>query len=264
MATMTTPQNELQARKAMLLRSNWVGAAPDAKQEFNPVSETPLERSYQRNKSATRDMLTMKRDNTPFETERTIVSPASTFVAFKYAPPPKAVAGSLDRSSMNIVLGSDGRSLETTNTSYGSTTGHRHPPPIDLLQQVAPKRDTTLDGSHRASMTEQHFANIWNPFKSDFPTRAASSTSGEVLRDMMHRNTRSQFDPDERYFLPPTEQYVMGWGIKDKYGQSCAKYVEGAAWYGRTGSHITKFMERQALGARHHLSGPMTKTTLHY
>lgn len=259
-----TPLNEMQARKAMLLRSSWVAAAPGAKQEFIPVSETPLDRSYQRSKSATRDMLTVKRDNTPFEAERTTVSPASSFVATKYAPPPGAVAGSLGRSSMNIVLGSDGRSLETTNTSYGSTTGHRHPPPIDLLQIVARKRDTTLDGSHRASMTEQHFANIWNPFTSDFPERAASSTSGLVLRDMMHRNTRSQFDPDERYFQPPTEQYVMGWGIKDKYDQSCAKYVDGAAWYGRTGSHITKFSERLALGARHHISGPMTKTALHY
>lgn len=261
---MATPLNEMQARKAMLLRSNWVAAGADATQEFIPVSETPLDRSYQRSKSATRDMLTMKRDNTPFESERATVSPASTFVASKYAPPPKAVAGSLDRSSMNIVLGSDGRSLETTNTSYGSTTGHRHPPPIDLLQIVAPKRDTTLDGSHRASMTEQHFANIWNPFKSDFPERAASCTSGGMLREMMHRGTKSQFDPDERYFLPPTEQYVMGWGIKDQYGKSCAKYVDGAAWYGRTGSHITKFSERLALGARHHLSGPMTKTALHY
>ena len=67
-----------------------------------------------------------------------------------------------------------------------------------------------------------------------------------------------------RYFQPPTEQYTVGWGILDKYGGSCAKYCPGAAWHGRKASHITRFQERLALGARHHLSGPMTKTELHY
>ena len=48
---------EMQARKAQLLRSNWVAAGANATQEFNPVSTTPLDRSYQRSKSATRDTL---------------------------------------------------------------------------------------------------------------------------------------------------------------------------------------------------------------
>jgi len=259
---------EMQRRKATLLRSNWAANAGEggigAGIEYNPVSETPLDRSYQRSKSATRDALYERNLMTPISGGGATLSPASTFVATKYAPGGANPAGGLGRSSMNIVLGSDPASMETTNSHYGSTTGHKHPPPIDLLQQVDPKRDTTLDGSHRASMTEQHFANIWNPFKTEFSERAASSTSGVLLRDMMHRHTRSQYNPDERYFLPPTEQSSVGWGITDKYGLCCSKYVEGAAWYGRSGSHITKFSERLALGARHHLSGPMTKTELHY
>jgi len=261
---MAAPASELQARKAALLRSHWIAAAPDAKQEFNPVSSTPLDRSYQRSRSTTRDALYERNMlMSPMVDGRQTISPASSFIASKYAaPPPKK--GGLDRASMNIVLGSDAPETGTTNSHYGSTTGHRHPPPIDLLTLVEPRRDTTLDGSHRASMTEQHLANIHNPFKTEFPARAKSSTSGVLLRDLMHRHTRSQYDPDERYFLPPTEQYTVGWGIKDKYGAACAKYCEGAAWYGRKGSHITKFSERLALGARHHLSGPMTKTELHY
>lgn len=262
---MAAPASELEARKAALLRSHWIAADANATQEFNPVSSTPLDRSYQRSKSVTRDALFERSMiSSPILDGPQLISPASSFVATKYSSDLVPKAGGHDRSSMNIVLGSDAPSVETTNSHYGSTTGHCHPPPINLLTLVEPRRDTTLDGSHRASMTEQHLANIHNPFKSEFPARASSSTSGYLLRDLMHRHTRSQYNPDERYFLPPTEQYTVGWGITDKYGLSCAKYCKGAAWHGRKGSHITKFSERLALGARHHLSGPMTKTELHY
>ena len=256
-----------------LLKSHWIAADPKAKQEFNPVSSTPLDLSYQRSRSMTRDMLyernMMMTKN--IVDGRLSVSPASQFIASKYAAGSGAKAGAgIDRASMNIVLGSDSPyepapgTTATTNSSYGSTTGHRHPLPIDLMQMVEPRRDTTLDGSHRASLTEQHLANIHNPWKSDHPERAASSTSGVLLRDLMHRHTRSGYNPDQRYFQPPTEQYTVGWGIMDTYAGSCAKFCPGAAWHGRMGSHITKFSERLALGARHHLSGPMTKTELHY
>ena len=40
--------------------------------------------------------------------------------------------------------------------------------------------------------------NIHNPWKSDYPERARSSTSGVLLRDLMHRHTRSGYNPDER------------------------------------------------------------------
>ncbi len=263
---MAAPANELQARKAALLRSHWIAADPDAKGEFNPVSANPLERSYTRSRSETRDALYERNMMNPIEVVdgRLTVSPASSFIASKYAAPPPP-RGGLDRSSMNIVLGSDPwEGWATMNSVVGSTTGHRHPPPLDLLEMVEPRKDTTLDGSHRASQTEQHLANIHNPWKSDYPERAASSTSGVMLRELMYRHTRSQYNPDQRYFLPPTEAYTIGWGISDKYGAACAKYCPGAAWHGRTGSHITKFSERLALGAKHHLSGPMTKTDLHY
>lgn len=272
-----TAHAELQARKAALLKSHWVAADPKAKQEFNPVSSTPLDLSYQRSRSMTRDMLYERNMmmSKHVVDGRLTVSPASAFVASKYQEGLPRTAHEdakalMSRATMNIVLGSDppyepelGCTM-TSNSKYGSTTGHRHPPGINLLEMVEPRRDTTCDGAHRCSLTEQHLSNIHNPWKSDFPERARSSTSGVLLRDLMHRHTRSGYNPDERYFQPPTEQYTVGWGILDKYGGSCAKYCPGAAWHGRKASHITRFQERLALGARHHLSGPMTKTELHY
>jgi len=80
----------------------------------------------------------------------------------------------------------------------------------------------------------------------------------------MHRHVRSQYHPEEKYDLPPSMQNEIGWGISSKYRDACAKFQDGAAWHGRTGSHITKFSERLLLGARHHLSGPMTNPKLHY
>ena len=129
---------------------------------------------------------------------------------------------------------------------------------------VGQKRDTTLDRAHRASMTEGHFLHIWDPYISEHTVRSRSFVSAGMLRDSMHRHVRSQYNPEDKYFLPPTVQNDIGWGISEKYHQACAKYQEGATWHGRTGSHITKFSERLLLGARHHLSGPMTNPKLHY
>ena len=86
-----------------------------------------------------------------------------------------------------------------------------------------------------------------------------------MLRDNHMKHVRSQYHPDEKYVLPPSVQNDMGWGLTtEKMKLSCAKFQEGAEWHGREASHITKFSERMLLGARHHLSGPMTKPGLHY
>ena len=211
-----TAHAELQARKAALLKSHWVAADPKAKQEFNPVSSTPLDLSYQRSRSMTRDMLYERNMmmSKHVVDGRLTVSPASAFVASKYQEGLPRTAHEdakalMSRATMNIVLGSDppyepelGCTM-TSNSKYGSTTGHRHPPGINLLEMVEPRRDTTCDGAHRCSLTEQHLSNIHNPWKSDFPERARSSTSGVLLRDLMHRHTRSGYNPDERFCAPP-------------------------------------------------------------
>ena len=199
---------ELQARKAALLKSHWVAADPKAKQEFVPVSSTPLDLSYQRSRSMTRDMLYERNMmmSKHVVDGRLAVSPASVFIAKMYQAglPNTAPDAGMSRATMNIVLGSDlpyepePNTTMTTNSAYGSTTGHRHPPGINLLEMVEPRRDTTTDGAHRSSLTEQHLANIHNPWKSDYPERARSSTSGVLLRDLMHRHTRSGYNPDER------------------------------------------------------------------
>ena len=206
-----TAHAELQARKAALLKSHWVAADPKAKQEFNPVSSTPLDLSYQRSRSMTRDMLYERNMmmSKHVVDGRLTVSPASAFVASKYqeglpSQGHEDAKSLMSRATMNIVLGSDPEYVPepgctlTSNSKYGSTTGHRHPPGINLLEMVEPRRDTTCDGAHRCSLTEQHLSNIHNPWKSDYPERARSSTSGVLLRDLMHRHTRSGYNPDER------------------------------------------------------------------
>ena len=86
-----------------------------------------------------------------------------------------------------------------------------------------------------------------------------------MLREQHGRHVRSQYHPHEKYVQPPSVQNDMGWGLTlDKYKAACAKYQEGAEWHGREASHITKFSERLLMGARHHLSGPMTNPKLHY
>ena len=183
------------------------------------------------------------------------MAPTAGFVASKHRGP-DPIRG--------MVLGSDPPSMEVSSTVYGLTSSLPREE-IDLLKTVPNMRDTTLDGAHRASMTEGHFLSIWDPYISQHRIRSASYQSASMLRDAAHRHVRSQYHPDEKYVLPPTVQNDIGWGLTlDKYKDACAKYQEGAEWHGRVGSHITKFSERLLLGARHHLSGPMTNPKLHY
>merc|ERR1712039_813828 len=119
---------------------------------------------------------------------------------------------------------------------------------------IEPLRDTTLDGEHPASLREEHFMQINNPFETQRPKAAASFSSALMLRENNRRHTRSAYHPEQKYNLPPTEMNEIGWKIEDKYGQACAKFCEGAPWHARQGSHITKFSERLLLGARHHVS----------
>ena len=186
------------------------------------------------------------------------IAPAGAYVAAKHGSRTWGSPGA------SIVLGSDAAAMDTSNSAYGITASLPREE-IDLLQTVPKMRDTTLDGSHRASMTERHFISIWDPYISQQRIRSASFQSAGMLRESMHRHVRSQYHPEEKYVLPPTVQNDIGWGLTlDKYKAACAKFQEGAEWHGRTGSHITKFSERLQLGARHHLSGPMTNPKLHY
>eukprot|EP00966_Prymnesium_polylepis_P220873 5108650-Prymnesium_polylepis.1 len=181
--------------------------------------------------------------------------------------------------------------MATSNSLYGDRQVIPVPH-IDLLQTVPTHRDTTLDGAHRASMTEKHFlqaravasrpgfsgprsphrnkdggarrpmrtlgrvprpgdciasgrspnqsfctpptsdahrphrphvldrsplasvfSQIHDPYDSDKHQRAASFQSGYMLRENMHRHVRSQYHPEDKYFLPPSVQNEIGWGI---------------------------------------------------
>uniref|UniRef100_A0A7S2IYF6 Uncharacterized protein n=1 Tax=Haptolina brevifila TaxID=156173 RepID=A0A7S2IYF6_9EUKA len=252
---------EREARKAMMQTSNWVAAQEDGAREFMPISSAPLEDDYQRSKSATRSEFLgrLQTQNRARMASRDNFSPAAPFCASKNGTALPFAAG-----GESIVFGSDNLDRSTSNTAYGETSVVPVEP-IDLLQTVPKLRDTTLDGAHRASMTEGHFLSIWEPFESLQKKRAASFGSAVQLREAHHRHIRSQFNPDEKYELPPTVQNDIGWEMgMDKYNLACAKFQEGATWHGRAGSHITKFSERLLLGARHHQSGPMTKPALHY
>jgi len=246
-------------RKARMQTSNWVAAAEGGAREYIPVSSTPLDQAYQRSKSVTRsEYLGRLESQSQRGAAQDAIAPAGDFVASKYR------SGSWGAPGASIVLGSDPTLMETSNRAYGITAALPREE-IDLLQTVPKMRDTTLDGAHRASMTERHFLGIWDPYVSQHSTRSASFVSAGMLRESMHRHVRSQYHPEEKYVLPPTVQNDIGWGLTlEKYKESCAKFQEGAEWHGRTGSHITKFSERLLLGARHHLSGPMTNPKLHY
>ena len=240
--------------------SNWVAAAEGGSREYVPVSSTPLDAAYQRSKSVTRSEYLGRLESQRGQSRGPVVAPAADFVGAKHAPP----SGKWGLLGASIVLGSDEHVMATSNKAYGSTqalpTEH-----VDLLKTVATLRDTTLDGAHRASQTEKHFLTIWDPYVPVDAKRSASFQSALMLRDGMHRHIRSQYHPEEKYILPPTVQNDMGWGLTpEKYKEACAKFQEGAEWHGRVGSHITKFSERLLLGARSHLSGPMTKNALHY
>jgi len=252
---------ERKERMAQMQSSSWIAAAKDGAHEYVPVSSTPLDSSYQRSTSATRSEYRARMglmQSTQGAGAVGKVAPASTWVAQKYYTPQ-----GVGFCGASIVLGSDRQTHTTTNKVYGDLQ-EIPPPPIDLLETVSIKRDTTLDGAHRASMTEGHFVQIHDPYASMHHERAASFQSGYMLRENMHRHVRSQYHPEEKYDLPPSMQNEIGWGISSKYRDACAKFQDGAAWHGRTGSHITKFSERLLLGARHHLSGPMTNPKLHY
>lgn len=257
--------SERELRKAQMQVSNWVAAAEGGAREYNPVSTTPLSQAYQRSKSITRSEYLGRLSSQGAERAmaRDTVPPAASWIARKHT----AIGEADTMYKANIVLGTDPdppSQTELSNSAYGKSL--KVPmEEIDLLQSVPKLRDTTLDGSHRASMTEGHFLSIWDPYLSMHRNRSASYTSAAMLRDQHQRHVRSQYHPEEKYVLPPTVQNEIGWGLDlEKYQQSCAKFQEGAEWHGRVGSHITKFSERLLLGARHHLSGPSTKTALHY
>ena len=175
--------------------------------------------------------------------------------------PASSRASTAVRSHQGMVLGSDPPSMEVSSTVYGLTSSFSEE--IDLLQTVPNMRDTTLE-ERTATTTRGTF--------SAFGIRTFRSTASARPRTNLRaccgrrtRHVRSQYHPDEKYVLPPTVQNDIGWGLTlDKYKDACAKYQEGAEWHGRVGSHITKFSERLLLGARHHLSGPMTNPKLHY
>ena len=251
---------EREARKSKMQTSNWIAAAEGGSREYIPISSTPLDSSYQRSKSVTRAEYLERNPMPTGNPLKARAAPAADWIGAKRADP----AIKSTQSSTTIALGYDPRELGRSNTAYGETQVLPREE-IDLLQTVPKMRDTTLDGAHRASMTEGHFLPIWDPYVSMNAKRSASFQSAVMLREQHHRHVRSQYHPEEKYVLPPTVQNDMGWGLDlEKYKAACAKYQEGAEWHGRTGSHITKFSERLLLGARHHLSGPMTKPALHY
>ena len=252
---------EAAQRKAIMQTSNWTAAQEGPPTEYIPVSSTPLDSSYQKCKSMTRAEYlerTGAQLHASMKSSQNHFAPAADFVGSKYYKPAKMEEGT------TIVLGSDPRETARSSEIVGREM-EIPPEPIDLLQRVATMRDPTLDGSHRASMTEGHFLSIWDPYDSVNPSRSRSFQSAVQLRDAYHRHQRSQFHPDEKYVLPPTVQSDMGWGLNmDAYKASCAKFQEGAIFHGRKASAITKFGQQLALGPRSHLSGPMTKPALHY
>jgi len=246
--------DDREVRKARMQTSNWIAAAEGGAREYIPVSATPLDAAYQRSKSVTRSEYLGRLESSRAGTTAAL-PPAAEYCAKRQGVP---------SGNMGLVFGSDSSMMATSNEAYGSTSELPREQ-VDLLQTVPKLRDTTLEGSHRASMTEGHFLSIWDPYVSKHHNRCASFNSALMLREGMHRHVRSQYHPEDKYELPPTVQNDMGWGLTlDKYKGSCAKFQEGAEWHGRQGSHITKFSERLLLGARHHLSGPMTNPKLHY
>lgn len=246
---------EREERKARMQMSAIGFAAENGSREYLPVSSTPLDRAYQTTKSPTRSAYLDRIESSKSSMHLHGTAPADKFVAAKHM--------SINRPDPGLRLGYDPTPMDPSNTAYG-LTADLPPEQIDLLQSVPKMRDTTLDGAHRASMTERHMLNIWDPYASQHKIRSASFYSAGMLRDSMHKHTRSQYNPDEKYVLPPTVQNEIGWGLDlARYRDSCAKFQEGAEWHGRSAT-ITSFSERLLLGARHHLSGPMTNPKLHY
>ena len=141
---------EREERKAMMQTSNWVAAQEDGAREFMPTSATPLDVAYQRSKSAHRSEYLgrlQSQDAANRGASRERFAPAASYCAVKNGTQPFTTNGE------SIVLGSDEMDRETSNTAYGLASAVPVEP-IDLLQTVPKLRDSTLDGAHRASMTE--------------------------------------------------------------------------------------------------------------
>jgi len=254
---------EAAARRLAMNTSSWIAASAGSR-EFMPVSQTPLDATYQRSKFEINSYNNRARYR-PTLAPGVAADPASLFIASKYVgtPPPRDLPEWAGTDGTRIVFGSDPHELRPVSTMYGESM-KKPAHTLDMLKTIEPLRDTTLDGEHPASLREEHFMQINNPFETQHPQAAASFSSALMLRENNRRHTRSAYHPEEKYNLPPTEMNEIGWKIEDKYGQACAKFCEGAPWHARQGSHITKFSERLLLGARHHVSGPAVKKPLHF
>jgi len=255
--------DEAMAMKKQMHKSSWSAATAEENRNFLPVSSTPLDAQYLRSKSLTQGER-LQEDVKPKMPQR-VHHPSADFIKSKYigTETKKGLPEWAAKGATKIVLGNDVSTWQPMSTvcgAHSATVVEK----IDLLKTIDPMRDSTLDGPHASSMTEAHFTHMCDPFDSKHHEAAASFKSAVLLRDAYRRHTRSQYDPEDRYTEPPTAMYQMGWGVKQHYGTSCAKYTDGAVWHGRKGSHITKFSERLLLGARHHQSGPMAKPNLYY
>ena len=241
------------ARKAALLHSS-IGFANSSVGDYRPVSQFELERKPSKLSQTLKP---------PHKVDESL---ASQYIAKKYPPTQKPVSTNrkVAMNTTNIVLGTDAWDTTLASSAVGDWANFAPEDKIDLLETIDQKRDATLDGAHTASMTETHILPMWNSYQTDEPIRAASFQKYSMLRDAKLRHTRSAYDPDEKYVIPPTEQSSIGWGISDKYGMACSKHNPSCEYHGRQGTHITKFSERMLLGARHHLSGPNAPKTLHY
>lgn len=172
--------------------SNWHAAAKDGRYEYKPISVTPLEPAYQRSTSSTKSDFFYKMQRANAGPAMSRVAPASNWVASRTAAPPKKDAGGAFGAS--IVLGSDPAEIKTSSTTYGAS--QRIPTPeIDLLERVSTLRDSTLDGAHRASMTEKHFLQA---------RRADSSHQGHGSSHALHPLPR----PHPILTLPPSSLYL--------------------------------------------------------
>ena len=206
---------EAEARRAMMLRSSWSAAAPDAKHEYMPISSNELNRQYTHCKSASASarFVDFTRPAKP------AMNPAGEFVASKRYGMGAEDAASTTHSALGsgLVLGYDARETRKSSEMYGEGL-RKVSTPINLLESVPPVRDATLDGAHRASMTEKHMPDIWDPYASDFKKGAASFASATMLRDASRRRKRPLLPPGRRgrtrrvlsRYLAAAQAYTLG------------------------------------------------------
>ena len=131
--------------------SNWIAAAKDGAHEYIPVSSTPLDSSYQRSISAARTGFHAKM-GMDMSTPASKVAPASSWMAQR-STHQAGNSKQIGTFGASIVLGSDTIAHDPTNRTYGKDQ-ELPVEAIDLLTTVPIRRDTTLDGAHRASMNE--------------------------------------------------------------------------------------------------------------